>query len=173
MRRRLKFLLERDINLAAYHLPLDAHPEIGHSMCMARQLGLTDIKAFGEYQNAFLGAQGKFSPALPFEKLVARVEELFGQKPLAFDVGPAVVETMAICSGGSGDRAPSAALAGMDCYMSGEAKESSQAYCREVGMHFIAAGHYNTEKVGIVELGKLVGEKFHVPVNFVDIPNPV
>lgn len=174
-RERLKILLEHEITLLGYHLALDAHPELGNNAQLGFILGYEPAGIpFGEHGTLFVGWTGKVSPALPFVKVVARVRERIGE-PLVFPFGEKTVQTIGIVSGGAGgiNRVAEAIDKGCDLYLTGVLYEESHALAREARLNVIAAGHYNTEKFGVIALGKKLEEKFGVTTEFVDIPNPL
>jgi dinuclear metal center YbgI/SA1388 family protein len=144
---RLKALFDADLSLVAYHLALDAHPEIGNAVLLARELGIEPERVFDDY-----GTGGRLLEPVSGEDFAARVEQKLGRKPLAFLHGPDTVQTAAIVTGGGG---PSLHAA------------------RELGIHFLAAGHYATERLGIQALAARIGERFGVDWEFVELPNPV
>ena len=172
-RKRLKVLFDNDINLVAYHLPMDAHPEIGHSVLIGKDMGLTDVEPFGDYKGMALGARGHFQNPLAAEEVAKAVKEACGRDALVLGPKDKKITTVGIASGGGADMIVQAAAAGLDCFISGEAKENTQAFCFEAGITFIEAGHYNSEKPGVIALGKLMKERFSVDVHFVDLPNPI
>jgi dinuclear metal center YbgI/SA1388 family protein len=165
---RLRALLESGMALAAYHLPLDAHPEVGNNALIARGLETTGVEPF-----AGVGVTARFEAPLPAAELFARVEALTGRAPLVFDAGPDPVRTIGIVSGGAASLLEDAAAAGLDAFLTGEPREPTMGTAREAGIHFVAAGHYATETFGIRRLGELVAERFGVRHVFVDVPNPV
>jgi dinuclear metal center YbgI/SA1388 family protein len=165
---RLRPLFRHDIALAAYHLPLDAHAEVGNNALLARGLGASEHVAF-----AGIGRGATFAEPLPATELFARVGEVTGREPLVFDGGPAAVARLAIVSGGAASRLDLAIAEGYDAFLTGEPKENVMADAREAGIHFIAAGHYATETFGVRRLGDLLAERFAVDHVWVDIPNPV
>jgi len=173
LRRRLKVLFDHDINLVAYHLPLDAHPEVGHSAVLAGDLGLVDREPFGDYRGLALGCRGRFDEPLPVAQVTALVERTCGRAPLVFGPTDRMLRTVAIASGGGADMAEAAVAAGLDCFITGEAREGTPAYCRETGLTFFEAGHYATEKPGIVALGERLAREFGLDVVFEDVPNPL
>jgi dinuclear metal center YbgI/SA1388 family protein len=174
MAARLRVLLTADVSLAAYHLPLDAHPEVGNNALLADGLGVEDRRPFAEHQGRAIGLAGRFpGDGVPAAELHARVRELTGRDPLVFDAGPDPVRTIGICSGGAAKNLTDAAEQGLDAFLTGEPSEPAMGEAREAGVHFIAAGHYATETFGIRRLGELVAERFGVEHAFVDVPNPV
>lgn len=172
-RRRLKVLFDNDISLLAYHLPLDAHPVIGHSALIAKDLSLVDRKPFASCKNIYLGVQGRLSEGLSASALAEEVEQICGREALVLGSEKKKIETVAIVSGGGASSLSQAIAEGIDCLISGEAKEETQALCRESSTVFIEAGHYNSEKPGILALGKMMTERFGLEVEFIDLPNPV
>ena len=166
---RLRLLFRHDIGLAAYHLPLDAHPEVGNNALLARELGCEAHERFGG-----ISRLGRFGgEGLDAASLFARVAEVTGREPLVFDGGPARVRTIGIVSGAAAKWLPQAIAAGLDAFLTGEPAEHVMADAREAGIHFIAAGHYATETFGVRALGNRLSERFGVGHVFVDIPNPV
>ena len=166
-RKRLKLLLENDVNLLAYHLPLDKRPEIGNNALAARALGLTSLEPFVEF-----GAIGQRDPILA-SGLVEQVAELYGRQPLVFAYGPERVARVAILSGSGAKYVTEAVEQGADAYVTGEPAEYVMNLAREAGIHFLAAGHYATERLGIRALGEKLAAEFGLRVTFVDVPNPV
>jgi dinuclear metal center YbgI/SA1388 family protein len=165
---RLRPLFKHDIALAAYHLPLDAHPEIGNNALLASALGAQEHVAF-----AGIGRGATFGEPVPAAELVARVAAATGREPLVFDAGPPEVHRIAIVSGGAASRLGQAVAEGYDAFLTGEPKENVMADAREAGIHFIAAGHYATETFGVRRLGELLAEQFGIEHVWVDLPNPV
>jgi dinuclear metal center YbgI/SA1388 family protein len=166
---RLRPLFKHDIALAAYHLPLDAHPEVGNNALLAEGLGCDTHTAFET-----IGRAGSFvGDGIAAGELFARVRELTGRDPLVFDAGPERVRRLAIVSGGAASRLPHAIAQGFDAFLTGEPSEHVMADAREAGIHFIGAGHYATETFGVRRLGDLLAARFGVEHVWVDLPNPV
>ena len=174
MAARLRALLCADASLAAYHLPLDAHAEIGNNALLRERLGLEpDPRPFGEARGSSIGAIGRASEGLTIDELSARLGEVAGRQPLVFDGGPDRIETVGIVTGGGAFAIHEAGRLGLGALISGEPSEPVMGEAREYGVHFLAAGHYATETLGIERLGALVAERFGVGHQFVDVPNPV
>lgn len=167
MRERLRLLLENDLNLAGYHLPLDAHPVIGNNISLSRLLGLRKIQPLD------VGFVGELGKEMPFEQFNALVERQLCTHNFAIAAGKKKVKKAAVISGGSSPDFEKAALAGADVFVSGDVREEVVRKIEEVGINFIDAGHYNTEKEGIRKLGELLAEKFKIEAEFVDVPNEV
>jgi dinuclear metal center YbgI/SA1388 family protein len=169
MARRLRVLLGADIGLAAYHLPLDGHPEHGNNAILAERFGCELHENFMQ-----IGRAGTFAgDGIPVEVLHARVREVTGREPLLQGAGPANVKRIAIVSGAAADMLADAAEQGFDAFVTGEPKERSMADAEEAGIHFFAAGHYATETFGIRRLGELIAAEHGIEHVFVDLPNPV
>jgi dinuclear metal center YbgI/SA1388 family protein len=165
---RLRPLFKHDVALAAYHLPLDAHPEVGNNALLADALGAAAHEPFAD-----VGRGATFAEPVPAGELFARVARATGREPLVFDAGPERIGRVAIVSGGAASRLDRAVAEGYDAFLTGEPKENVMADCREAGIHFIAAGHYATETFGVRRLGDLLARDFGVQHTWVDIPNPV
>jgi dinuclear metal center YbgI/SA1388 family protein len=174
LKRRLQILFEGDIALAAYHLPLDAHPELGNNALLARALGAEDSQPFAQHRGQTIGVLATLpEEGLAPEELLARVREITSREPLAFESGPERVQSIAVVSGAGGDYLAEAAEAGADALLTGEVAERGMAEAHERGMHLIAAGHYATETFGIKRLGEHLAERFGLRHVFLDVPNPV
>lgn len=171
---RLKLLFANDVALAGYHLPLDAHPIHGNNALLALALGATShVRAF-PYKGEPIGTIARFDPdGVPAAELFDRVARITNREPLVFDAGPARINTLGIVSGSAANSLQEAIDLGLDAFLTGEPKEHVMAQARESGIHFIAAGHYATETLGIRRIGELVADRFGVRHVFVDIPNPV
>jgi dinuclear metal center YbgI/SA1388 family protein len=171
---RLRPLFKHDLALAAYHIPLDAHPEVGNNAILANALGCERHEAFGDFRGRAIGRAGTFAgDGVPAQELFARVREVTGREPLVQGAGPERVRRIGIVSGSAADALYEAADLGLDAFLTGEPREHVMADARELGMHFIAAGHYATETFGVRALGEWLAGRFGVEHVFVDIPNPV
>jgi dinuclear metal center YbgI/SA1388 family protein len=168
MRARLQTLFEGDITLAAYHLALDAHPELGNNAIVARGLGIQDPERFLEW-----GYGGHLADPGSLEELSSRLQGITGREPLAFEGGPDRIERVAIITGGGAKLIKEAAAEGYDAYITGEPAEPTLHLARELGIHFLAGGHYATETFGIKALAERLAEKFSLEWEFVDVPVPV
>ena len=174
MTARLRLLLSADINLAAYHLPLDAHPRVGNNALIIDGLGATGPEPFAEHRGRAIGFWAGFpGRGLPAAELFQRVGALTRREPLVFASGPERVRTIGVVSGGAAGDLGAAIEAGLDAFLTGEPSEPSMALAEEAGVHFIAAGHYATETFGVRRLGELLAERFGVEHEFIDLPNHV
>jgi dinuclear metal center YbgI/SA1388 family protein len=168
LKRRLKALFDADMTLAAYHLALDAHPEVGNNALLARELGIEPERRFAE-----LGFGGRLHEPVDIEAFNARVRSALGTEPLVFDSGPPVVETAAVVTGGAGRYLADAAREGYDLFLTGEAEEPTLQASRELQVHFVAGGHYATERIGVQALAAKLADRFDLQWEFVELPNPV
>lgn len=169
MRERLRALFDADLTLAAYHLALDAHPEVGNNALLAEELGVVPEGRFADG----LGFGGRLAEPAPLSALAERVRERLGRMPLVFSYGPEEIERVAVCSGGAARYIGDAAAEGYDCFVTGEADEPTKHAAKELGLHFVAGGHYATETLGVRALAAKLAEQFGVEWEFVDLPNPV
>ena len=173
MKRRLALLLAHDINLYAYHLPLDAHPEFGNNAQLGLQLGLKAERYFGDYNLGFLGVRdgqcGGFDTA---ENLAAHVGDVL-KRPVAL-VGPAqsAIKNIAWCTGGAQGYFEGAIAAGADVFITGEISEPQAHYAREMGVAFIACGHHASERYGAPAVAAHVASQLGIAHCFIDIDNP-
>jgi dinuclear metal center YbgI/SA1388 family protein len=169
-RRRIALLMKNELNLYAFHLPLDAHPEVGNNASLARTLGLEPAGRFGEHD---LGWYGAPHDALTVAALAARVEERLQRKPLVVGDPSRPARRVAWCTGAAQGYLEGAVALGVDAYLSGEISEQTVHLARESGVAFIAAGHHATERYGVQALGAHLAARFGVEHHFVDIENPV
>ncbi|HEX7186323.1 MAG TPA: Nif3-like dinuclear metal center hexameric protein [Thermoanaerobaculia bacterium] len=170
---RVAELIRGEMSLIAYHLPLDRHPEIGNNALAGRDLGLADLEPFGFHDGLPIGFKGRFPEPIPAAELVARARKVFAQEPLAFLEGPEPVRSLGMISGGAQRDFYSAIDEGLDAYITGEVSEWVMNVAREARVHYLAAGHYATERLGIRALGEHLVEKFGIEAEFIDVPNPV
>jgi dinuclear metal center YbgI/SA1388 family protein len=173
-KRRLQLLFDHDMALAAYHLPLDGHPDVGNNALIAAGLGCETHEPFALHRGCAIGVAARFGgEGLPAGELVERVQRLTGREPLTFLAGPERVRCIGIVSGSGSDYLGDAVAAGHDAFLTGEPAERVMTHAHEEGIHFIAAGHYATETFGVRRLGDLLAERFDIRHEFVEIPNPI
>jgi dinuclear metal center YbgI/SA1388 family protein len=173
MRDRVKFLLENDISLLAYHLPLDRHPEVGNNALIAKALGLADAKLFGDYGGKPIGYSGMLAEPVPIAKFMETVRSAINPSARLHEFGPAAVGKVAVCSGGCQQLFHQAIKDGASLFLTGEDSEWIYHLAREENIHYVAAGHHATERFGPRALGEWVESTMGVPAEFVDIPNPL
>jgi dinuclear metal center YbgI/SA1388 family protein len=174
MASRLRGLLCANASLAAYHLPLDAHPEIGNNALLRDALGLEpDERPFGEAKGSAVGLIGRSAEPIDVGELAKRLKLAVGQEPLVFEAGPERISAVGIVTGAGGFALHEAGPLGLDALVTGEPSEPVMGEAREYGVHFLAGGHYATERAGIRRLGELVAERFGIDQEFIDVPNPI
>jgi len=169
---RIKTLIKHDINLYAYHLPLDIHPELGNNVELAKLLGITVRRGLEPWDKASIALVGKFEDEISTEELTQRIETQLNRSPLVVDAGKPI-KSVAWCTGGGQSYIELAIEQGIDAFISGEASEQTIHLAREAGMSFFAAGHHATERYGIKALGEWLAEEKGLDVTFIDIDNPV
>ncbi|WP_235937525.1 Nif3-like dinuclear metal center hexameric protein [Marinobacter caseinilyticus] len=167
-RARLKTLLSQDINLVAYHLPLDDHPVYGNNCQLAKVLGIGDAAPLDG-----LVWSGKLPAPLSVGEFTEQIEARLGRAPLHVGAGPDRIERVAWCTGAAQGYIGKALDAGVDAFISGEVSEPTTHTARECGIHYFAAGHHATERYGVQALGEALAEKFGVEHRFIDCDNPV
>lgn len=170
--RRLKTLLNHDISLVAYHLPLDVHPEVGNNVQLARLLGLQvdgPLEADNPRSVVLLGHLPEPTSAADFAR---RVATALNREPLLVD-SDRPVRRVGWCTGGGQGYIDQAIAAGVDLYLTGEASEQTFHSARENGIAFIAAGHHATERYGVKALGEYLAQRFGIEHRFIDCDNPV
>jgi dinuclear metal center YbgI/SA1388 family protein len=171
-KKRIAKLLSHNINLLAYHLPLDIHPEFGNNVQLGKLLGVENIAPLNDGTNHSVLMGGEFSQAQAIETFARTVELKLGRSPLVEKVNDRPIKRLGWCTGGGQNYIEMAAQQGMDAFMTGEVSEQTIHVAREMGIHFIAAGHHATERYGVKSLGNHVAERYGISVEFVDVDNP-
>ena len=169
---RLQALLANDINLIAYHLPLDDHPELGNNAQLAKRLGWQVDGRFGEQD---LGWYGHLAAPMTLADLALSVAAQLQRAPLviAGDDGARPISRVAWCSGGAQSYFEAATALRVDAFLTGEISEQHVHLARESGVAFLAAGHHATERYGVQALAAHLAERFGIACEYVDIDNPV
>ena len=167
---RIDFLCRNQLSLYAAHLPLDLHPELGNNICLARELGLTDVEPFGSYRGTKIGWKGRLPRALKIEEVVS---QLFGEDRgtlgrLPF--GPKDIQTVGIVSGGATDEVHEAIAEGLDLFITGDASHEIYHRCLEARINVIFGGHYQTEIWGVSQLAKRLKAETGLETRFIDLP---
>jgi len=166
--KRIKSLLLNDINLFGYHLPLDGHEELGNNAQLGKLWDLQDITP-----QPGLVRLGKLTNKVSIQSFIEKVSTSLNRQALHLPGGPEMIQTVAWCSGGAQGYIDQAIEWGADVYISGEVSEQTTHLANECGIHYLAAGHHATERVGIKVLGEHLESKFDLECTFVDIANPV
>lgn len=168
LRQRVARLLAQDINLFAYHLPLDAHPSLGNNAQLGLRLGLQADARFGEQALGFIGPAAQ--PSL--EVLASTVAARLGRLPTVLPGDGRALRRVAWCSGGAQGWFEAAIDAGADAYITGEISEPQAHLARETGVAFLACGHHATERYGAPAVGEALAAEFGLQHRFIDIDNP-
>ena len=169
MRQRVKALLAQDINLFAYHLPLDAHAELGNNAQLGRQLGLVADARFGDQELGFIGLAPQPDGA---HALATRVASALRRTPVLVPGDGRAIRRVAWCTGGAQGYFESAVAAGADAFITGEISEPQAHLARETGVAFLACGHHATERYGAPALGEHLARRFDLEHRFIEIDNP-
>lgn len=170
-KRRLQALLKHDINLFAYHLPLDIHPQLGNNVQLAKLLEIEVEGGLDPNDPQSVAMRGHFKLPLLADELTARITQRLGRRPLVEAHG-GPIRTLAWCTGGGQSFIEQAAAQGVDAFISGEVSEQTIHVARECGIQFFAAGHHATERYGVKALGECIAQQWAVDVRFMDIDNP-
>lgn len=171
--RRIRALFKNNINLLAYHLPLDAHPQVGNNVQLARVMGWEVQDSFGSVGLHDIVLSGALESPMTLDELSASIAQRLDTRPLAIAAGDRPVNTIAWCTGAAQSYIDQAAERGIDAFVSGEVSEHTFHFAKEAGIHYIAAGHHATERYGVQAFAALIAERFDVQQQFIDIPNPV
>ena len=170
--RRVRKLMQNNISLLAYHLPLDAHPELGNNAQLGQLLGL-QVSAGLDTSPRPVGLVGQLQQPLTLAEFSADIALQLQREPLLIGDEMQTVSRVAWCTGAAQSYIEKAAAAGADCFISGEISEPTVHAARELGIAYIAAGHHATERYGVKALGEHLAQQFGLVCEFVDIPNPV
>jgi dinuclear metal center YbgI/SA1388 family protein len=169
MKQRLAKLLAHDINLLAYHLPLDAHPTMGNNAQWGQRMGWVADGRFGEQDLGFIGPTGDVHS---LDALSTRVQASMGRAPVVVPGDGRSLRRVAWCSGGAQSYFEAAIAAGADAFLTGEISEPQAHYAREMGVAFLACGHHASERYGVQALGEHLHTQLGVAHTFIDIDNP-
>ena len=165
--RRIKRLMQRDISLLAYHLPLDFHAQVGNNAQLARRMGWL---VTGQQEGVWIGETA--TPMSP-DQLLDELGEKIDGNPLLIAGGGHAVHRIAWCTGAAQSYIEKAAALGVDAFISGEISEQTVHIARELGLHYIAAGHHATERYGVQALGQVIADRFQIAHEYIEIDNPV
>lgn len=170
-KQRLKTLLQHDLNLIAYHLPLDVHPVYGNNARLAEILNLVVTRVLDPAMGLLW--QGELASMMTGEALVTHIRQQLGRAPLYIPGHSPSIHRIAWCTGAGQDFIQQAIEANVDAFLTGEVSERTVHSAREAGIHFFAAGHHATERYGVQALGEHIAEQFSIQHQFIDIDNPV
>jgi len=171
--KRIAKLMKNDINLIAYHLPLDGHGAIGNNACLAQEIGVEVDGRFGRGPKDELGMYGSLKEPMNAKDFAVHLEKVFARKPLHIEGDNVFIKKIAWCSGAAQSYIEASEALGVQAFISGEVSEYTTHFVRESGIHYYACGHHATERYGVKALGDLLAQRFELVHEFVDIPNPV
>jgi dinuclear metal center YbgI/SA1388 family protein len=170
--RRVRLALARGLSVAGYHLPLDAHLEVGNAAGLARAIGLTDLSPAFFSRGAPAGCLARLPTALPFTELRSRLEALFPGLHF-FAGGPAAITSVGVVTGGAPRMVSDALRLGCDLFITGEATEQTQATSFEEGIHVACCGHHRSERFGPMALAARLADAFPgLETRYLDVDNP-
>lgn len=170
---RIKKLMQHDISLIAYHLPLDAHPQLGNNAALADLLDIRITGALDPSEKQPIGNVGELSQPMSVAELQQHLSQQLGREPLHLAGAQTQIKKIGFCTGAAQDFLIKAADLNCDAYISGEVSERTYHDARELGIHYFACGHHATERGGVQRLGQAIAGQFAIAVQFVDFDNPV
>jgi dinuclear metal center YbgI/SA1388 family protein len=169
--KRVATLFRNNISLMAYHLPLDAHRELGNNYLLGQSLGFNGASPLGPGDGLLWSVDLPQSESVA--QIGARIIHALGREPLHLPGGDHEIVRVGWCSGGAENQIIQAAEHGVDAFISGEVSEQTMHLARELGVHYFSAGHHATERFGVKALGEYLAERFRLEHEFIDLPNPV
>ncbi len=172
-RKRIKALLDHDINLLAYHLPLDAHPQLGNNAQLAKRLGIVMTDGLEPGNPRSIGNIGELPEPISAAAFAEQVAKVLEREPLLISGGDHLIKQVGFCTGGAQGYIEKATDLGLDAYISGEISEPTVHHAREYGIHYFSAGHHATERYGVQALGEALVQQFGLQHQYIEIDNPV
>lgn len=172
LKQRLALLLAHEINLFAYHLPLDGHAELGNNAQLGLQLGLQASGRFGEQDLGFLGERVDAAPFASASALAQHLEKVLKRPVTLVDTAQGAIKKIAWCTGGAQGYFESAIAAGADAFITGEISEPQAHYARECGVAFLACGHHASERFGAPAVAGHVAAQLGIEHQFIEVDNP-
>jgi dinuclear metal center YbgI/SA1388 family protein len=169
--RRIRKLIQYDISLLAYHLPLDAHIQLGNNARLGQLLGFQHMAPIDDPPGLLWTAET--TEPVDANQMADQLVKLLGRSPLHINGGNGPIRKISWCTGGAQGYIDKAASLGADAYISGEISEHTVHAARELGIHYFAAGHHATERYGVQALGARIADEFGIKHKFIDIDNPV
>ena len=171
--KRIKSLIQHDISLLAYHLPLDSHPSLGNNAAIADLLKLERIEALDPSERHPIGNIGYLNQPMPVEVFKKFVSEKLKFDAIHLPADKTMIEKVGFCTGGAQDFIVKAAEQGCDAYISGEVSERTFYEAKELGVHYFACGHHATERYGVQRLGQAISEQFDIEYVYFELNNPI
>lgn len=173
LKERINTLLLSDISLIAYHLPLDKHPVVGNNAQILKLFKTRHVEPFAKYNGQMIGFRAQLEKPLTMEEVSKIIETKLFTKPFCLSYGKDPVENIAVVSGGASETIHEAINENMDLLITGETAEYIPEIAKESKINFISAGHYNSERLGVIALGKLLEDEFDIKAEFIDVPNSI
>ncbi|RYY78837.1 MAG: Nif3-like dinuclear metal center hexameric protein [Moraxellaceae bacterium] len=170
---RIKKLMQHDISLIAYHLPLDAHVTLGNNAALADLLDMTITGPLDPTENQPIGNVGELPAPMSIDAFMTHLTERLQRTPLHLSGSSTTIQKVGFCTGAAQDFIVKAAALDCDAYISGEVSERTYHDAKELGIHYFACGHHATERGGIQRLGLALAQQFNLDVTFMDFDNPV
>ena len=171
--KRIKSLIQHDISLLAYHLPLDSHPSLGNNAAIADLLRLERIEALDPSERHPIGNIGYLNQPMPVEEFKKFVSEKLKFDAIHLPADKNIIEKVGFCTGGAQDFIVKAAEQDCDAYISGEVSERTFYEAKELGVHYFACGHHATERYGVQRLGQAISEQFDIEHVYFELNNPI
>ena len=171
--RRIKSLIQNDISLVGYHLPLDSHPTLGNNAAIADILELEKIEALDPTERNPIGNIGYLKNAMTPEAFKAYVSERLGFDALHLPAQKNTIQKVGFCTGGAQDYIAKAAALDCDAYISGEVSERTFYQAKELGVHYFACGHHATERYGVQRLAQAIAKQFSIEAEYFELNNPI
>jgi dinuclear metal center YbgI/SA1388 family protein len=172
-KQKIERLLNHGISLFGFHLPLDAHPVVGNNVLIAQSLGLKPCGGFLNHSGQDIGLIAEYENAISRNDFIQLVDSEIGTSNCQFLFGTEFIRKVGICSGSAPHGIEEAQSLGLDLYLTGEARENTQSFCKDEQLNYIAAGHHKTEVYGVRALASHLSQRFEISVEFVDIDNPI
>ena len=171
--KRIKTLIQHDISLVGYHLPLDAHPTLGNNAAIADLLELQNIEALDPSERHPIGNIGYLKQALSPEAFKVLLTEKLGFNTIHLAADKSQIQKVGFCTGGAQDFIEKAVTQDCDAYISGEVSERTFYQAQELNVHYFACGHHATERYGVQRLGKAIAEQFNIEYSYFELNNPI
>lgn len=171
--KRIKQLMQANVSLIAYHLPLDAHPTLGNNAALAELLGIKITGALDSSERFPIGNVGELETALTPDQFTQRISDVLGQQPIHIASGKSTIQKVGFCTGGAQDFLYKAAALDCEAYISGEVSERTYHEALEYGVDYFAAGHHATERYGVQRLAEALVKQFQLTHHYVELPNPI
>lgn len=170
--RRIASLVRNNVSLLAYHLPLDAHTELGNNVQLAKRMNWQIDGGLDNGKHP-IGLVGKLDQPIALSDFAASIGKNLQREPLVFGASDKTIHRIAWCTGAAQSYIEKAHRSGVDCFITGEVSEQTYHFAQEAGIAFVAAGHHATERYGAKALGEHLAQRFAIDVEFVDIDNPI